>query len=776
MKHNIFLPLIFTILCIIPPFSSASGSTTVQLLNDESYSLTNEIQYRLDPSNDLTINSVITDNTWQNLNKSVVSFGFIKETLWLKFDVQANKANDWYLQLAYPLLDYVDNYSFINGSPLPVVYTGDLRAFSQRPVDLPYHLSNNDKLTVYLKISTSGSVEVPTWLKTKETFSQSNQKRLIMLGWINGILVLMFLYNLFIYFVIRDKAYLYYVINVAAYLIALSIYDGYGFQYFWPLSPNFNNLAFPVFNGLIQATSLLFMLEFLKVFNRDQWYKKYFIVLLYIAFSLPILGAILPYRIIVPVEVIFAIVMNLSGLTLGAYLSIKGDISARYFTLAWSVLIIGLLLANLKSFGLLPTNWFTAHAYQLGAFIETFILSLALAQKIESARKDRNIAQKENLKSLNRFRDLYNDSLSGQFQVILNGNFLSVNPTFAIMLGYSSPDEFLAQTTANFSSLNIKDHQHEDIEGKMLKKAIINNYELEIEDRYGKSIWIALFMRPTNNNNEFEYYEGSTIDISESVNNSRIKDQAFKDRMITMEQLIAGICHELNTPLGVVTTGLSHLKDINENTGKLFNDNKLTRLEFYDLIKEEQESIDICEGSLLKTILLINKFKTTSIGGAEYIKFQTPLGVLLQNEISLLNSLLEKYTLTLSCDNSIAFDNHPKAVADVIHELILNSVAHGFDGVSENTISINVSVNNNIITIIYSDSGKGMREQDKQYVFNPFYTTGRGSNGKTGLGMYHVHNIINQLLKGKIAMLEKPQGVTYSIDFPQFIEADSYDI
>lgn len=69
-----------------------------------------------------------------------------------------------------------------------------------------------------------------------------------------------------------------------------------------------------------------------------------------------------------------------------------------------------------------------------------------------------------------------------------------------------------------------------------------------------------------------------------------------------------------------------------------------------------------------------------------------------------------------------------------------------------------------------------MREQDKQYVFNPFYTTGRGSNGKTGLGMYHVHNIINQLLKGKIAMLEKPQGVTYSIDFPQFIEADSYDI
>lgn len=775
MNSKTILKIFLSICCLVA--ATASASTTVQLLEGDSYNLTREVQYLIDPSHNLTLAAVQADHSWKYLDKSIVNFGFMKEAIWLKFEVRAVESNDWVLHIPYPLLDYIDNYSFINNVQLPDILSGDLRPFGQRPVNhpdfvFPYALSAKDHLTIYLRIKTAGATEIPIWIKTRDDFNKSNQIRLISLGFIKGIVIVMLLYNLFIFHAIRERAYLYYVMNLMVYLVAFSIFDGYGFQYFWPSLHNINQYNFPVFNGLVQVTSLLFMLEFLNVFKTNRWYKKYFLTLLSISITLPLLGVLLPYEIIVPLQVLFAIIMNISGLILCYYLSFKGNVSARYFSVGWTLFIIGMLCVNLKSLGLLPTNWFTENTYQLGVLIETFVLSLALAQRIKSEREKKIIAQKERLESLKHYQELYDCSLSGQFQLASNGEFLSVNPSFAKMLGYENPVEILSEPKLKLKHLKINAHQLDDIEEHMINEDIINDYELQIEGKTGKIIWIALFMRPiVNEKNKVEYYEGSTIDISERKKNEELRDNMQKDKMLTMEHLIVGICHELNTPLGIALTGLSHVKKISDDVGVLFNNDELTREKFNSFIADELELVYLAENSLLKSIYLIKLFKSLSVNQVNYHHSRALLKPIITTEIALLKKAGDNIKLLLSCDSRIIIDSYPDAVGDVIHELITNSIEHGFSENGAQIIKINITEEDNTITISYSDNGKGVEKSSGKYIFNPFYTTGRGESGKIGLGMYQVHNIITQLLKGSITLQECSQGLTYIIEFPKYIDA-----
>lgn len=769
MKH----PLLALILLVFSV--AASANPIVSIDGSQQYHLNKQVDYLLDDSMQMSLSEVQASSQWQAIDQNRINFGFIPQAVWLRFNLQANQSNDYILHIPYPLLDYLDNYSFIDGQALEVYKTGDARVYSSRATDhidfvFPYQLKAGQELSVYLRIDSQGTVDVPLRFLSKEQFQDETKDSLLFRGFVMGVLWLMLFYNLFIFISIRDEVYGYYVLNIFAFLVTSNAYDGGAFQLLWPNLPELNAYVFPIFNGLNQVTSIIFMLALLQVMKTNSWYKKYFLVLLSIVSTFPILGAILPYSTIVPIEVAFSLVVYSSSLGLGLHLSLKGNKTAMYFTVAMSLFMLGLVSSNLKGLGLLPTNFFTQHAFQLGFFIDMVVLSLALAQKIEIARKEKLTAQKENIQNLKRYEDLYSESLSGNFQVATNGELISVNHAVLSILGYESSEELLSEgDSADVNRFAVDEQSTIRLLSALKHVGHVVDFEQKAKRKDGKLIWVSISVRSVKNADGMtEYYEGSMLDINERKENETLREQAMKEKMSTLEQLVVGISHELNTPLGTSITGVSHLRNLVDEMVILQEAEHQNKRQMVSLLKQEQEAIDLTHNNLSRVSELMKQFKHISVSQHGYcIEDVNLLATISSGLASFKNKLVEaKVDIHIDCDPSINIYTYGEAISEIIIQLVGNSLDHAFVDIEDKSIEIKASEKEGMLEIQYRDNGKGLSDQGQSELFNPFYTTMRGFQGKIGLGMYLTFNLLTQLLEGEIMVQRPKQGVSMLMKFP----------
>jgi PAS domain S-box-containing protein len=742
------------------------------------YSVDRQVDYILDDSLELTLEDVRTSEQWQPINRDIVNLGFVQEAAWFRFQLQAMNSNDYILHLPYPILDYLDHYSFVDGEPYLAVKTGDARRFDTRAVNhidfvFPYRLEAGQVLTVYLRIETEGALDVPLRFSSKKLFLERDTENTLFRGFVLGVLFLMLFYNAFIFISLRDRVYGLYVLNIFAYIVASNAYDGGAFKFLWPNTPILNDYIFPMFNGLILVTGILFMLALLQVMKTSTWYKTYFLILLGIVSTFPILGALIPYSTIVPIEVAFLLIVYTSSLILGIHLSLKGDRTAMYFTVAVCLFMVGLGSSNLKALGLLPTNFFTQHAYQVGFFVDMVVLSLALAQKIDISRKERSWAQRENIKNLKRYQDLYNESLSGNFQVTLKGKIVSVNNAFLEMLGYVNEKDLFESEMSNDINLFSKSREmSEVIINTVRQRGKIVDFEEEVVKANGSIIWVSLSVRSvTNSEGNTEYYEGSMLDINERKENEDLREQGMKDRMSNLEQLVVGISHELNTPLGISITGLSHLNQLMIEMNDRKQENTLSATLFDSIIQKEFQAVELTSSNLERVCELIKQFKHISVSQHGY-------EIESINLLAVISSALVKFNDTLSnssvdikivCDESINVITYGGAIGEIIMQLVSNSIDHAFDDLSNKKIEITASLKKSNIELLYQDNGKGLSDKGKLELFSPFYTTMRGHHGKVGLGMYLTFNLLTQLLMGEIEIGKPEQGISILMRIPRNI-------
>ena len=754
------------------------ANTVMQVRDDLRYNIDRQVDYLLDDSLKLTLEAVRASDQWQPIKRDIVNLGFIKEAAWFRFELQAINSNDYILHLPYPILDYLDHYSFVDDKPYLEVKTGDARRFDTRAVNhidfiFPYRLEAGQILTVYLRIDTEGAHDVPLRFSSKDLFLESNTENTLFRGFVLGILFLMLFYNTFIFISLRDRDYGLYVLNIFAYIVTSNAYDGGAFKLLWPNFPALNDYVFPIFNGLILVTSILFMLALLQVLEKPSWYKKYFLGLLAIVSTFPILGAFIPYSTIVPIEVAFSLIVYTSSLILGVHLSLKGDRTAMYFTVAVCLFMVGLVSSNLKALGLLPTNFFTQHAYQVGFFVDMVVLSLALAQKIDIARKERSWAQRENIKNLKRYEDLYSESLSGNFQVTLKGKIVSVNNAFLEILGYENEKELFESKMANNINLFSTDGKASKFIIKTVRqRGKIVDFEEEIVKKDGAIIWVSLSVRSvTNSEGIVEYYEGSMLDINERKENETLREQGMRDRMSTLEQLVVGISHELNTPLGTSITGLSHLNHLMTEMNDKKQENLLSTTLFDSIIEEEFQAVELTSNNLERVCELIKQFKHISVNQHGYEIESVNLLVVISSGLVRFKQILRDNAvdIQINCDDNINILSYGEAISEIIMQLVSNSIDHAFDESHDKKIEITASLKGMNVELLYKDNGTGLSEKGKVELFNPFYTTMRGNKGKVGLGMYLTFNLLTQLLMGKIDVKKPEQGISILMEFPSHL-------
>ena len=244
------------------------------------------------------------------------------------------------------------------------------------------------------------------------------------------------------------------------------------------------------------------------------------------------------------------------------------------------------------------------------------------------------------------------------------------------------------------------------------------------------------------------------------------------EKMASLGTLVAGVAHEINTPVGVSLTAASHLQILSEEFGQLCRDNGASQQELANYAQDLQEASDIIVKNLERSAKLIRSFKQVSVDQTNESSRTFALRSYLEEILLSVQPLLRKTRLTVEvlCDAELTMYGFPGAFAQIVTNLLVNSLHHAYDGETAGVIRIAVRREDDMLELIFQDDGKGMDEITRSKIFDPFFTTRRGSGG-TGLGLYIVYNIVTRQFGGSIECDSAPgQGTKFIIRFPAVLK------
>jgi signal transduction histidine kinase len=261
----------------------------------------------------------------------------------------------------------------------------------------------------------------------------------------------------------------------------------------------------------------------------------------------------------------------------------------------------------------------------------------------------------------------------------------------------------------------------------------------------------------------------SNQQLQQSLNELTLaKDQLVQsEKMASLGQLVAGVAHEVNTPLGICITSISALKEkVAELNHALINET-LTKKQLASMINLFVEYEQIIERSLNKAVDLIRGFKSVAIEHHTDPKININLSQHVNDIVNTVKTLFKQknYTINILVDKELNVVTYPSAWNQILTNFLTNSHIHGFENCIDGEISIEFQANEESLVLIYKDNGKGLDTKIKDKVFDPFVTTKRGSGG-SGLGMNIVYNLVNTKLGGTINIVESEQGCCFVVKVP----------
>lgn len=241
-----------------------------------------------------------------------------------------------------------------------------------------------------------------------------------------------------------------------------------------------------------------------------------------------------------------------------------------------------------------------------------------------------------------------------------------------------------------------------------------------------------------------------------------------KEKMASLGGLVAGIAHEINTPLGICVTGISHLLEEYRFAKKALADNTMTEEHLLDFFEEVKETGDILTTNTKRAADLVQSFKQVAVDQSSNSIREIDLCKYIHEVILSMRPTLKRvaHEITVQCDENIIIHANAGAISQIITNLIMNSIKHGFENIDKGHIMINAMVKNNNIVLRYADDGNGISTEDMKKLFEPFFTTKRGDGG-SGLGTHLIYNLVTSALNGRVeAKSELGKGLAYMIKFP----------
>ena len=336
--------------------------------------------------------------------KHPANFGITKNTIWVKLNIiNKSEFDSLFIEIKNPALENVAFYSYSNGIVHNIMQSGSVFEFSKRWVQTlpgflyPLSIKPNQTVTVFIRVKSNTPVHLPVSIGSVHNITQTGFKESLLSSFYFGIVVVMFFFNLFIFLSVRDESYLFYIFYIFFVGLAQLVISGYAAKYFWPgnqwLSAN-SFLMAGVFSGL--ATGV-----FTKNFLRTKYYTPLLDKVINMMIFLYVIGLILHF--IGAKYFAFNLVNVLAAAGSGLIIYTAVHVvrqkykPARYFLLAFSIFLLSVIIFVLRTFDILPYNSITANILEIGSAIQITLLSFALADKINTYRKEQTAARREAL-------------------------------------------------------------------------------------------------------------------------------------------------------------------------------------------------------------------------------------------------------------------------------------------------------------------------------------------------------------------------------------------
>ena len=272
---------------------------------------------------------------------------------------------------------------------------------------------------------------------------------------------------------------------------------------------------------------------------------------------------------------------------------------------------------------------------------------------------------------------------------------------------------------------------------------------------------------------EYQEANSSLLQALEELHDTK-NELVKSEKMASLGELVAGVAHEINTPLGVAVTGVSQALSQLKQLEKLKNTGTLTATSFDTYITESNKLLLLMTDQLNVASSLIKNFKEVAVD-------QNNFDIRTLNLYEYLDKIFDtvrpkyrptKVDLKLNCPTDINISTRPGAFSQVISNLLINALIHGYEQGDVGCVEVRCKELEDILIIKVIDDGKGIKPEYLARVFDPFYTTKRGQGG-SGLGLSIVYNIVNEALKGKITVKStEKKGSQFIIEIPKQIEGD----
>ncbi len=355
------------------------------------------VEYWQEPAGAVPLDSVrqLPEREWQSNGKDSVSLGYGDEVYWFRVNVRNPGAATapLFLEIGYPVLDHIEVYLLEDGELVKRQLLGDKQPFYQRPIYhrnflVPLSLSRDDELSIYLRVDTTSSMQVPLTLWDQDAFYVAEQARSLFEGIYYGIVLVMILYNLFVYMAVGERSFLHYVGYISAMPLFLASLHGVAFQYLWPEATWWNDQAITVFLNLVVLFGGTFSLHFLNVTSANHpFLNRLTVGIVVMAGVMATAGLLVPYRLLILPTILLAFLGCTTMLVLSIVRWLKKDPAARYYALAWVFMLFGGIVLALSKFTVLPRNLLTENATQVGSAMGVILLSMALADRLNREKK-----------------------------------------------------------------------------------------------------------------------------------------------------------------------------------------------------------------------------------------------------------------------------------------------------------------------------------------------------------------------------------------------------
>lgn len=359
------------------------------------------LSYYRDSIGDLSFDEIrqLELENWQQSTESVPSFGYEESAYWFRAEIlNSNRVQSLYVEVGYPILDDIQFYLIKNNEHIVFHQMGDNFPFNQRPAFyhnflLPLSLQPGENVELYLRVKTVSSLQVPLSLWKQDSFYEKQLPYLMGQGVYFGMMAVIVVYNLFIYTVVRQRAYLFYVISVLGVALLISALNGFGFQYVWPKLPWINEWIIVFSLALFGGFACIFTNSFLSL-KKNGVYLYHLLSLLSSLYIIYVLITVAyDARLGVRVAIVNGVLACLVGFVAGVVMLMRGVRVARYYVLAYSSLIIASVVVALNKVGYLPRNIFTEHSLQVSSVLEMVLLSFALADRFNEEKRQKAEAQ-----------------------------------------------------------------------------------------------------------------------------------------------------------------------------------------------------------------------------------------------------------------------------------------------------------------------------------------------------------------------------------------------